>query len=386
MAKVSNRQVYVPKTLLSLSDYFIITDSEGSKRTKTTEFRNLLTAINTANGVSVLNYTFSQVQNEDINFETPGYFFSSSNETNPALITKLFFNKLNIQGIDCTSLFEFIVSNDAFGLRVTNSQDPNNIIIFKPTDITVNEAYLEIDAEDYQGMFNGGLVDESVYSFEFVFLSSGNQSAENVSYSNGPFNTVAEALDSLLYIAPDITNFSVSPNIVEIGTTVSELTFSWNLNKIFTSLSINNGIGSVTPSLLTLDVEDLTLTSNTIFTITGGDGMNNDSASASLNFRSKRWWGTSPLSTLTGTDILNLQNSELATGRQQTRTINGGGNYIWFAFPTSFGLPSFVVNGLPNTAFTLQTVSHTNESGNTQNYYVIRTDTIQNGTLTIQVI
>jgi hypothetical protein len=204
--------------------------------------------------------------------------------------------------------------------------------------------------------------------------------------SNDTIGLILETLDTILYVEPDITNFSITPNIVEIGTTVTDITLNWNLNKTFTFLSINNGVGSITPSLLTLALSGLSLSSNTTYTITGGDGTNTDSASTSLNFRSRRWWGTSALDTFTGTDILDLQNSELATNRQQTRTINGGGDYIWFAFPTSFGLPSFVVNGLPNTAFTIQTASHTNASGNTQNYYVIRTNTVQNGTLTIQIL
>ena len=210
--------------------------------------------------------------------------------------------------------------------------------------------------------------------------------ASQITYINGSITTVQEALDSLLYVTPDITNFTITPSIVEIGTVVTNVTLNWNLNKTFTSLSINNGVGAIAPSLLTLALSSLSLSSNTTYTITGGDGTNTDSASASLNFRSRRWWGTSALDTFTGADILDLQNSELATNRQQTRTINGGGNYIWFAFPTSFGVPSFVVNGLPNTAFTTSTVSHTNAAGNTQNYYVIRTNTVQNGTLTIQIL
>jgi len=214
----------------------------------------------------------------------------------------------------------------------------------------------------------------------------GSQVASNIEYLNGSITNVKEALDSLLYVAPDITGFSITPNLVEIGTIVNTITLNWNLNKIFTSLSINNGVGAITPNLLTLTLNSLSLSSNTTYTITGGDGTNNDSASATINFRSRRWWGTSVLDTFTGADILTLQNDELATNRQQTRAINGDGKYIWFAFPTSFGVPSFVVNGLPNSAFTISTVSHTNQSGNTQNYYVIRTNTVQNGTLTIQIL
>lgn len=209
--------------------------------------------------------------------------------------------------------------------------------------------------------------------------------ASNVEYLNGSFTTVQQALDSLLYVVPNISGFSISPNIVEIGTTVSSIILNWVLNKTFTSLSINNGIGAIAPSLLTR-TQNVSLIANTTFTITGGDGVNVDSESAGLSFRSRRWWGTNTSDTLTSADILALASGELSTNRQQIRTINGGGKYIWFAFPTSYGLPNFVVNGLPSTAFITSIISHTNASGNTQNYYVIRTTTVQNGTLTIQIL
>jgi hypothetical protein len=210
--------------------------------------------------------------------------------------------------------------------------------------------------------------------------------AANVGYINGSITNVQQALDLLLYTAPDISNFNITPNVVEIGTTVTAVDLSWALNKVFTDLQIDNGVGVITPSLTSLNIPSLSLVANTTFTITGGDGTNTDAASATLNFRAKRWWGTSPLATFTGADILNLQNSELSTNRQQVRTFNGGGQYMWFAFPVSYGLPTFLVNGLPSTAYVTETVSHTNESGHTQNYYVTRTITVQNGTLTTQIL
>jgi hypothetical protein len=224
-----------------------------------------------------------------------------------------------------------------------------------------------------------GLTNLNISSFDEDLL------ANNVSYINGSFTNVEEALDSLFYINPNISGFSINPNVVEIGTTVPIVTLNWALNKIFTSLSINNGIGVITPNLLTR-TQNVSLTTNTTFTITGGDGVNVDSESAGLSFRSRRWWGTNASPTLNNDDIFDLFNNELSTSRQQIRTINGGGQYIWFAFPTSYGVPSFLINNLPNTSFVTTTIPHTNTSGNTQNYYVIRTTTVQNGTLTIQIL
>ena len=53
-------------------------------------------------------------------------------------------------------------------------------------------------------------------------------------------------------------------------------------------------------------------------------------------------------------DILALANSALQDNRNLSLTSFGGdGNYLIFAIPSSFGTPSFTINGLANTAFTL---------------------------------
>ena len=51
-----------------------------------------------------------------------------------------------------------------------------------------------------------------------------------------------------------------------------------------------------------------------------------------------------------------------------------------FAWPTSFGTPAFVVNGLPNTAFTLisSAFSFTNANGYVNTYDVWISNTAQN--------
>ena len=64
------------------------------------------------------------------------------------------------------------------------------------------------------------------------------------------------------------------------------------------------------------------------------------------------------------------------------------GMYLVFAWPSVFGTPSFVVNGLLSTAFTkVRGVSNlnsfTNELGFTSNYDVWVSNTAQNSPLTI---
>ena len=68
--------------------------------------------------------------------------------------------------------------------------------------------------------------------------------------------------------------------------------------------------------------------------------------------------------------------------------IDGGGNYLAWAFPTLFGEPYFIVNGLVNTAFTKvrSNSTFTNEFGFTFSYDVWVTNTLQNAPLDIDLV
>lgn len=87
----------------------------------------------------------------------------------------------------------------------------------------------------------------------------------------------------------------------------------------------------------------------------------------------------------TDAGILSLT-KELRTNFNKTLNIGGGG-FTVFAFPTLFGTPSFVVNGLPNSAFTKvrNAVNFTNSLGFRQPYDVWVLNNYQNGPSTIQI-
>jgi len=101
-----------------------------------------------------------------------------------------------------------------------------------------------------------------------------------------------------------------------------------------------------------------------------GENTQNGLFSRNLNmyFRNKRYWGKTTLNNsdfilLSDQDkntlILNLTGAGVGSGKEFATSrvkayngINGAGEYLIFAFPTSFGTPTFIQNGLTNTAFT----------------------------------
>lgn len=210
--------------------------------------------------------------------------------------------------------------------------------------------------------------------------AAGASSADQVSYTGSGFTNVQEALDALLYVAPHITSFTNSVGTVELGQTVDAVTLSWTLNKDMTSLAIDHGVGSVLDES-SVNLSSLGLTADFTWTLTAGDGQQTTTASSTVAFRSKRYWGASASTSLDDAGILALGGSEFATTFTKAVTYDcTGGKYPFFAYPASFGVPASVtVGGLAFTDFDVATQSFTNAHGHAASYHVLRFNGIQTG-------
>lgn len=212
----------------------------------------------------------------------------------------------------------------------------------------------------------------------------GGSEASDISYANSGYPNLAnvqEALDQILYVSPQITSFTNNVGTVELGTTVTSVTFNWSYNKAMQTASISNGVGEVDPPLVTKTITG-TWTSNTSWELTASDGTDSTQAGTSISFDQKRYWGVSSLETLTSAEILALGGSEFATTFDKSIAYNcsAGGVYPYFAFPAAWGTPSNVtVGGLAFSAFTVTEQNFTNASGYTSEYNVIRFNGVQSG-------
>ncbi len=218
--------------------------------------------------------------------------------------------------------------------------------------------------------------------------------------------TLQQVFDMLLYPyqSPSFTAFSISSlggasavgNTLEVGDSISsDRTFTWSTSQSSNintnSISIidqTNSDAVIATGLANDGSESTTYTSITKTSATSHvfriEAVNTQSATLSstytVNWRHRRWWGTSSNTNLSSSNILNLSNDEFSTSRSKSFSIDGNGQYLYYAYPASFGTATFTVNGLLNTAWTLEVVNHTNASGWPENYNVYRSNTIQNGT------
>ena len=118
-----------------------------------------------------------------------------------------------------------------------------------------------------------------------------------------------------------------------------------------------------------------TITSNTSIVITATDERNAQ-ASRTLNitFQPRAYWGVAQNKEIyDSADILALSGSALTSTRTRNINVNAGeGEHIIYTIPSSFGTPTFKINGFEGGFVKVGTINFTNASGYSQNYDVYK--------------
>jgi len=181
-------------------------------------------------------------------------------------------------------------------------------------------------------------------------------------------------------------------NQVEAGTVVSAITFNWTLSKGTITAQSLTDVGTLTSTLRTYSLTGLNITTQKSYVLSysltylGYSGTINDSAATTISFARKRYWGLSDATTLTDADIIGLT-SEFSAVRTQSRVFNPTAQYIYFAWPSTFGDAIFKFNGLTNSAWILTSRVFVNASGGATTYNIYRSQYQQNGSnIVIEVL
>ena len=199
---------------------------------------------------------------------------------------------------------------------------------------------------------------------------------------------------------PPTGSLSAAPSTIDFGRSTT-VTLTWVATKNTYDLVPSSGLitrspsstfGIVVPaaggSSTVPDTPSINDTNSYVFTFQDTQG-NPVSVPASVGYSHRIYWGKrSTFTALNDTDIRGLDGASVTTGNggfassfvRSFDGIDGQGQYLCWAFPTSFGTPKFTVNGLQNTAFTKinSSYSYTNIYGYSVNYDVWITNTAQN--------
>jgi len=188
-----------------------------------------------------------------------------------------------------------------------------------------------------------------------------------------------------------IVSFTNNVGTIEKGVTVTNVTLNWTLPSDPDEQEIDQGVGIITPVTERSEVlTGLSITSNFTWTLYVTKGSVNPSKQTSITFLNRGYWGTSATddlhsdpTTITHAELIgspHIFSTELMSSRVQTRSLNaGGGKYLYFAYPASFGTASFRVNGFPVTAWLTGTRAVTNSQGYTDTFRFYRSEYLQHG-------
>ncbi len=212
----------------------------------------------------------------------------------------------------------------------------------------------------------------------------------DVIYTNNGQTDVEGALDALFYVAPDITVFTNTVGNVEKGSTVNTVTLNWTLNKpdvISQTVTGTNISPTVVPIAdRTVSLTSLALTTNGTWTLTIDDGTNTDADTTSVNFYNKVHFGAAVIPGSIDSAFILTLTGELRADRLKNFTVTpGASQYIWFAIPVAYGAATFTVGGFEGGFEAPVVVSHTNDSGSTEDYNVYRSTNSNLGNTTVIV-
>ena len=242
-----------------------------------------------------------------------------------------------------------------------------------------------------------GLTNSNAATFQAALFGGASINAQGQKITNLATPTISNEaatkayVDNLvLRVPPSIPTFTASSgglSTFEIGTIISNVNLAWTIaptNLVLSNQTLSPNIGSVDVSLRTTNLTGLSLTTDTTWTnvINDGLGFNNSvvTNTASIAFRHYLSWGRSSLTNLGNSEIQTLNTTGGGAGREFRTTRQRSGismtvsnQYVYFAYPASFGAATFRVSGLPNSAFTSATVTYTNASGNVSSFLIYRT-------------
>lgn len=207
--------------------------------------------------------------------------------------------------------------------------------------------------------------------------------ASAVAYTNPSFATldnVKKALDNILakvyYVEPAVSSFAMTPSTTEyeIGSVVNEVSFAWAYNKDIVSQSLTDC------TLADETVREATysnpISSNKTFTLTASDGTKTVTATKSISFKNKIYWGSAATpAEFTSAFILALSGKKFATTYKGSYNITvGSGEYGFVCCPASWNMPnSCKISGFGTDLVDCGNISFTNASGASSLYKIVRT-------------
>lgn len=197
-----------------------------------------------------------------------------------------------------------------------------------------------------------------------------------------------EAIANLSYVPIAINSFTNNILTAEIGSTVNSVRLSWTLNKEADSVSLDGESQSTgTSGSKSFTNLGLTYDKHKIWTLRVTDkALTVAEKTTTISFLNGVYYGASAApATLDSAFILGLTKNLRSSKLTSVNVTADAGEYIYYCVPTRFGTCSFAVGGFSGGFTLVDTISFTNASGYTEDYYVYRSDNVGLGATTVTI-
>lgn len=194
-----------------------------------------------------------------------------------------------------------------------------------------------------------------------------------------------DIINDLQYVKIEITSFESDKKVVELGSTVTDITFSWKINKTPSTLKLNSEVIDV--NLLSCKKTGMKYTSQQSFTLEAIDERNASVVKKIyMYFYNGVYYGTAKIPDTVDTTFIKSLQKNLQNTKNKTFNVSCGEDaYIWYALPKRYGVPIFNVGGFDGGFQKVADIEFKNSSGYSESYTVYKSDNSNLGTKTVTV-
>lgn len=219
--------------------------------------------------------------------------------------------------------------------------------------------------------------------------TGGGTGGVNTTKLEARIKTLEEQMDKLTYVPIEITSFTVSPSVAEIGSRVDNPTLSWKLNKAAHAVMLDGvDLTTITSGTSGSRTTSETYDENKTWTLKVEDEEQNVAQrSVTLSFLNGVYWGVMYPGGEVNASIKALEHKELRSSHKSSFTVTAGENaHIAYCVPKRFGTRKFRIGGFEGGFESPLSVSFTNATGYTEDYYIYLSTYANLGTTTVEVI
>lgn len=189
----------------------------------------------------------------------------------------------------------------------------------------------------------------------------------------------------LMYKPMVIESFSNNVNTAEMGSTVTAVTLSWSYNKLPEAVTLDGA--TMEPGATGKAFTGLSIRSNKTWTLKATDERGAEATrTTGISFLNGVYYGAAAAPSAIDSGFIRGLAKTLRGTKLSSFTVNAeAGRHIFYCVPKRFGTCSFTVGGFDGGFDLAATVSFTNGSGYTEDYYVYRSTNAGLGNTTVGV-